>query len=51
MNHKRSLDFARDERVIERRKARCRLDATLREEGSFSDFGDRKFGQVIPWKR
>jgi hypothetical protein len=33
------------------RTSEVSFDATLREEGSFSDFGDRKFGQVIPWKR
>jgi hypothetical protein len=26
-------------------------DATLREEGSFSEFGDRKTGQVVALKR
>jgi hypothetical protein len=42
----RSLDFARDERECRGTRSKVSLDATLREEGSFSDSGDRKSGLV-----
>jgi hypothetical protein len=32
-------------------RSKVSFDATLREKGSFSEYGDRKFGQVSPLKR